>query len=265
MGTSVAVAYSDSIAWIKITRPEALNALNVDVLTGLLRVFSELSAECASQRYSKCRAAVICSEGDKAFVAGADIKLMQLADASQIAEFAELGQSVMRAIEACPLAVIAMVQGFAIGGGLELALACDLICASEQAKLGQAEVNLGLIPGFGGTQRLVERCGSGVAKRLVFTAENISAEEALRLGIVDYVVPHGQLLEKTKAIAALIASKSPVAVASAKRAIQSFHAEQKRLGLQAEVNEFVSGFATGDAREGLAAFVEKRKAVFPGN
>ena len=262
---SVSLTIADGIARVHINKPERLNALDQEILMALKSLFVDLTQRCTSESgYGDCRCVVVSGEGEKAFVAGADIKLMLSAGKSELQSFIALGQSVMREIENVPLPVLAMVQGFAIGGGLELALACDLIVASERAKLGLAEINLGLIPGFGGTQRLTARCGRGLTKRLVFTGETIVAEEAHRLGIVDWLVPADQLEAKTLEIAAELCAKGPLALAAAKQTIDGFCNLQLIDGLSNEVEQFQRVFDTEDAKEGLRAFVEKRKASFSG-
>ena len=256
----VQVSQSAGIARVLINRPDALNALNAAVLQQLAEVFDQLGR----MKFSDLRVVVLEGAGEKAFVAGADIKLMQVATRLELREFIALGQSVMRQIERLPVPVIAAVDGFAIGGGLELALACDLTIATARSKMGQAEVNLGLIPGFGGTQRLLSRVGVGTAKRLIFTGENISAEEAVRLGVVDYCVSVEEFEVKVNQLAETMASKSSFALAAAKRAIDNATVEARLAGLTREVEEFIGLFEFDDTKEGLAAFIEKRKPQFKG-
>lgn len=254
---SVAVTSAEQIGTIEIRRESALNALNVEVLEGISEGLLTLCAEPGKTRVILLRGA-----GEKAFVAGADIKHMQNASRSELFRFIELGQRVMREIETAPVTVIAVVQGHTLGGGLELALACDLIVAGAAAKFGQPEVKLGLIPGFGGSQRLCQRAGIGAAKRLIFTGETIAADEALRLGIIDYLVPQELLDATAKEVALQIASRGPEAVSTAKRAIEQFYLPAKLAGLRFEAEAFAGRFTTAEAREGLAAFVEKRPAKF---
>jgi len=170
----------------------------------------------------------------------------------------------MRQIELLPLPVIAVVDGFALGGGMELALSCDLIVATERAKFGQPEVNLGIIPGFGGTQRLSRRAGIGAAKRLVFTGEIISGEESSRLGITDYYVQSGELNARLEKLCNTLSEKGPLAIAASKRAIEMGENAPKVMALQEEKEEFLRIFQTVDAAEGLIAFLEKRKGQFQG-
>ena len=255
----------DRVATITVQREASRNALSGEVLTALSEALKALQPLIeGTSAYAECRAVVLRGAGEKAFVAGADIREMQQAGREELARFIWLGQRVMRELEQLPLPVVAAVHGFAIGGGLELALAADLIVASTAAKLGQAEVNLGLIPGFGGTQRLAARVGAGTAKRLVLTGETISAEEAFRLGVVDYLVPNERFQEEVNRVLKMLTEKSPLAVAAGKRAVERFFAQDKLAGLTVEVEEFLRLFESGDAREGLSAFLEKRTAKFPG-
>jgi enoyl-CoA hydratase len=243
---------------VTINRPEARNALNGEVLATLTKIFDPKTLP------SGVAATILMGAGDKAFVAGADIREMVQAGGAGIKEYVAAGQRVMRLIEEYPVPVIASVQGFALGGGMELALACDLIVASSAAQFGQPEVNLGIIPGFGGTQRLLERCGIGATRKLVYTGQIISAAEALRLGAVDEVVAPEELQAATKKLAELIATKGPLAVRMAKRVIRGAHQELLNTGLKREVEGFVELFGTADREEGMRAFTEKRPAKFTG-
>lgn len=245
-------------AHISINRPQHLNALTPDVLQSIILMLDRLHKDPA------IKALVVSGEGEKAFVAGADVPTMARLGPRPLAEFVELGQRAMRAIECARFPVIAAVGGYALGGGLELALACDLIVAGEAAKLGQPEVNLGIMPGFGGTIRLVQRCGIGVARRLVYTGEIISAAEALQCGLVDRVVKQDELLSSAKAIAANIADKAPLAVQRAKRVIRQASEQHLFAGLRLEVEGFVDLFDTADREEGMNAFLQKRQAKFIG-
>lgn len=252
------VTHSDSICEITVNRPNSLNALNPDVLQGLIIEFTKL------ERLPDLRAVIITGAGPKAFVAGADILAMSQLGPRAIAEYVELGQRATRLIEAFPTPVIAAVNGFALGGGMELALACDLIIAADTAKLGQPEVNLGILPGFGGTQRLIHRCGVGTARRLCYTGELLSAEEARLVGAVDKVVPAANLLEEARNWAKLIASKAPLAVRGTKRVIRTSQETALLSGLRLEVEEFLSLFSSADREEGMSAFLEKRAPKFTG-
>jgi len=255
---SVSVARDDAVAVVTVDRPEALNALDVATLTALRDRLVELAAD------PGVRAVVLTGAGEKAFVAGADIGYMSGLDVEQAKAWGALGHEAGRLLETMPKATIAAINGFALGGGCELALACDLRYASTRAKLGQPEINLGIIPGWGGTQRLARATTLGFAKELIFTGRIVDAEEALRHGLVDLVVEPAELLPKALETAHLIASKSPVALAAAKaacnRALQGDHAAN----LASEADTFGVLFTTEDAREGLTAFVEKREPRFTG-
>lgn len=255
MENIVQVEVTDKVAEIVINRPKSLNALNRDVLSALLDCFLDLDSQ-------NIVAAVLSGAGDKAFVAGADVAQMQELNRVEIGAYIELGQRVMRAIELVKFPVIAAVDGFALGGGLELALACDLICADPKSKFGAPEVNLGIIPGFGGTQRLIQRCGIGTARRLVFTGDMVTAQEAKDLGLVDLVSEAGQLAETTRGIINSISSKGPLAISEAKKVIARSQEAILLSGLKLEVESFMRVFETEDRKEGMGAFLEKRKANF---
>jgi len=205
---------------------------------------------------------VLTGSGEKAFVAGADIKYMSSLEVEEAKAWGALGQDCGRLLETMPKPTIAAINGFALGGGCELALACDLRYAASAARLGQPEINLGIIPGWGATQRLARVCGLGVAKELILTGRLVGAEEALRIGLVDGV--HDPVQEKAREVAELLASKSPVALAAAKRAtnhaLQGDHVQN----LQREADAFGGLFGTQDAKEGLTAFAEKREPKFVG-
>ncbi len=210
------------------------------------------------------RVVVLTGAGERAFAAGADIKYMSGLAVEEAKEWGELGQNVGQLLETIPKPSIAAVNGFALGGGCELALACDFRYAASTAKLGQPEVNLGIIPGWGGTQRLARVCGVGVAKELILTGRTVDAEEALRIGLVNAVFAPGELMEKTMETARLLTAKGPLALAAAKaatnHALQGDHLEN----LISEADRFGDLFASEDAKEGMAAFVEKREPRFAG-
>jgi enoyl-CoA hydratase len=260
---AVTLAINDSVARVRINRETSLNALSGPVLTGLLAATKEL-ATAVGRAPIECRAVIVETQGEKAFVAGADIKFMSAASAADFEKFITLGQTVMNEFEALPVPVIARVQGFALGGGLELALACDIIVASERAKLGLPEVKLGLMPGFGGTQRLLKRISVGAAKYMVFTGADVLAPEALSMGLVDFVVPPEKLDERVDAIVNEIKGRGPCAVAAAKRTMECYFGQGYRLGMKAELHEFMELTKTSDGKQGLLAFAEKRKPEFKG-
>ncbi len=208
------------------------------------------------------RVVVLTGAGDRAFAAGADIKYMSRLSPDEAKEWGELGQEVGGLLETGPQPSIAAVNGFALGGGCELALACDLRYAASTAKLGQPEVNLGIIPGWGGTQRLARVCGTGVAKDLILTGRTVDAEEALRIHLVTAVFAPGELIEKTMETARLLAAKGPLALAAAKAAVDQALQGEHGANLQSEADRFGDLFASEDTKEGLTAFVEKRKPNF---
>ncbi len=244
-------------AIITIDRPKALNALNPAVLDGLDGAF-------AKAREAGVRGVVLTGAGEKAFVAGADIAAMKDLGAEQAEAFARSGQAILDRIAGFPGVVIAAVGGFALGGGMELAMACDLIVAAENARFGQPEVNLGVIPGFGGTQRLVRLVGLQRARELVFTARMVKAPEAKELGIALEVVPAGEAVDRALAILGTIATKGPLAVEYAKEALNAHLDGTLAEGLAHEAALFGKCFATSDQTEGMAAFLDKRAASFTG-
>ena len=253
---SVHVERDRAVAIVTVSRPEALNALDVATLTELRDVLRELADD------AEVRAVVLTGAGDKAFVAGADIKYMSGLDPEQAKAWGALGHEAGRLLETMPKPTIAAINGFALGGGCELALACDIRYAGPRAKLGQPEINLGIVPGWGGTQRLSRICGLGVAKELVFTGKTIDAEEALRVGLVNAVSE--QVVDLAIETAHELATKSPVALSLAKRLCNLTLGIDHAGGLETEASEFGALFASEDAREGLAAFVEKRSPNFVG-
>lgn len=250
----------NQIAILKINRPEALNALNSQVLSDLDQVLGELAGKFPQE----VRGLILTGEGEKAFVAGADIKELSSLDEKQGQGFARRGQKIFRQIEQLPFPVIAAVNGFALGGGLELALACDFIYASEKAKLGLPEVNLGLIPGFGGTVRLSRVVGLNQARELIFSAQTLNAAEALALGLVNKVCVPSDLMKDCLAKMSQITAKAPLAVKAAKSSILGSHDQAVDPGLETEAGSFATLFNSRDTREGTTAFLEKRAAQFRG-
>lgn len=245
----------EGILWVRLNRPEALNAINENVA----KAFKELVEKIKSEK--DIRVVVIIGTG-KAFCAGADIKMFSESDFVKAREIiAELGKT-LEEMEDLDVPVIAAVNGYALGGGCEIAMACDIIVASENASFGQPEINLGIIPGLGGTQRLSRLVGWKKAMELCLTAERISAKEAERLGLVNKVVPPDKLEEEVEKLAELIKSKSPYAVGFIKQAVNRGYKMGLKDGLQYERDLFGLSFATDDAKEGIKAFVEKRKAEF---
>ncbi|MGH7860205.1 MAG: enoyl-CoA hydratase-related protein, partial [Candidatus Binatia bacterium] len=236
-----------AVGVLTVDRPKSLNALDADTLREMLRCLRDL------RRDGTLRALVVTGAGDKAFVAGADIARMVDMSAVEAKEFARLGQRLTSAIEDLPIPVVAAVNGFALGGGLELALACDWILASEKARFGQPEINLGIIPGFGGTQRLARRIGAPRAREMIFGGEMIDAETALRWGIVNRVVRPDDLLDESRKTAAALAAKAPIALAQAKQAIRHGLDVDLESGLRLEAEAFALTFSTEDRAEGMKA------------
>ena len=248
----------EGVATITFNRPGALNALN----TALLQEFSQALDAVAADDH--IRVLILTGAGDKAFVAGADISELATYNPLTAKNFAQNGHAIFARLQALPIAVIAAVNGFALGGGTEIAIACDFIYASENAKFGQPEINLGLIPGFGGTQRLPRLIGANRAKELVFTGKMISAAEAEKIGLANKVVPAEQLMAEVMQTAREIASKGKVSLRAAKDAINRGLNTDLATGIHIEVEGFGMCYASSDAKEGTVAFLEKRKAAFKG-
>ncbi len=252
----IRVEREEAIAIVTIDRQEAMNALDVATLTELRDRLRELANDDAA------RVVILTGAGEKAFVAGADIKYMSGLDVDQAKEWGALGHETGRLLETMPKPTIAAINGFALGGGCELAVACDIRYAASGAKLGQPEVNLGIMPGWGGTQRIARLCGLGVAKELIFTGRIVDAEEALHIGLVNAV--HDPVLDKARAVGALLASKSPIALRLMKELANRALAGDHARNLEGEGEAFGELFSGEDAKEGLAAFVEKREPKFVG-
>ena len=257
MYTTLLVQIENNTCIITINRPDKLNALNKTVISELSVAIDEVYSN------AEIKSAIITGAGPKAFVAGADISEFLQLTTQQGKELAERGQQlVFDKIENSPKPIVAAVNGFALGGGCELALSCHFIYASENAKFGQPEVNLGLIPGYGGTQRLTQLIGRNRSMELIMTGNMLTAKEAMEYGMVNKVTTAEELLSKTKETLQLIQSKAPVAVAKVIECVNNFDHTQQ--GYDFEIKKFGECFATGDLKEGTAAFLEKRKPVFKG-
>jgi enoyl-CoA hydratase len=246
------------VATLTLNRPDKLNALNAQLIGELLEAVGALDAD------EVVRCAILTGAGEKAFAAGADIGAMVEMAPVEARRFSELGHRLGARMEQARFPIVGAVNGFALGGGCELALACDFLYASDKAKFGQPEVNLAVIPGFGGTQRLARRVGLARARELCMTGDMIGAEEALRIGLVNAVVPHAELLPRVREVANKSASKGPLAVALVKRAVLRGADAALASANELEAQAFSSLFGTKDQREGMRAFLEKRTATFEG-
>jgi enoyl-CoA hydratase len=246
-----------NIYYITINRPDKLNALNKKTIEELGIAVSE------AEKAGDVRVIILTGAGTKAFVAGADISEFADFNDRQGEELSAYGQKVFSAIEQCNKPVIAAINGFALGGGCELAMACHIRVASDNARFGQPEVKLGLIPGYGGTQRLPRLIGRNKATELLLTADMMNAQDALQWGLVNDVVPAEQLISKCEEIAKKIIAQAPLAVAATLRCVQAYYDKQKN-GIETEVKEFGKCFSTDDVKEGTKAFLEKRAPVFKG-
>lgn len=255
---NIMFANEAGIGIITLNRPKALNALNGDTMRELSCLLTQIASDCS------VKVVIITGSGEKAFIAGADITEMQNMSAIEGRNWGKLGQATFNQIENLPQPVIAAVNGFALGGGCELAMACDIRIASEKAKFGQPEVTLGITPGFAGTQRMARLLGKGIAKELLFTGDMIDAAEAYRIGLVNKVVAPQELMNTAKAMAEKIMSRAPVAVQLCKAAVNEGLDMDLDSGVAYEAEVFGLCFATADQKEGMTAFVEKRKANFIG-
>src|SRR5918997_419699 len=253
----VNVERENGVAVLTIDRQEKLNALDRQVVEEIGQALLELEAEAP-------RAIVVTGAGERSFIAGADIKAMSVMDPLEAKRFSEIGHAAMALLDRSPVPTIAAVNGFALGGGCEVALACDVRIAAENATFGFPEVSLGILPGMGGTQRLPRLIGPALAKELIFTGRRIGAEEAREIGLVNRVVPQGEALDVALELAAEIAANAPLAVRRAKSATNRTLDVDLVSGLEYEADQFALLFATEDAREGMGAFAERRKPEFRG-
>lgn len=246
----------NGIGMITLNRPKALNALNSELLTELNGLLDEIAQD------DSVKVVIITGSGDKAFVAGADIAEMQNISPLEGRAFGKFGQAIFNKLENIPQPVIAAVNGFALGGGCELAMACDIRIASDKAKFGQPEVGLGIVPGFGGTQRLPRLIGKGRAKELLYTADMINAEEAYRIGLVNRIVAAEELLSTAKELAEKIMARAQAAVRLCKAAVNTGMDTDLESGIAYEAEVFGLCFASADQKEGMSAFIGKRKPNF---
>lgn len=252
------VEKKNGYAIVTVNRPEARNALNAETFKEISQCFDDLRDD------EEIRAVIVTGSGDKAFVAGADIKELSVADEAGGIVISRTGQTVFRKIEALPKPVIAAVNGYCLGGGCEFAMACDIRIASEGAKFGQPEVSLGLIPGYGATQKLPRLIGKGKAKALLLTGDMIDSGEALRIGLVDKVVPKDKLMNEAEALATKLAGLAPVALKFMKEIVDSGLDLPLAEALKLEIDRFGKACGTEDKNEGIKAFLDKRKPSFKG-
>ena len=248
----------DGVATITFNRPKALNALNGALLFELSQALGEVAAN------EEIRVLILTGAGEKSFVAGADITELATFGPLQAKMFAQQGQTIISTLQSLSIPVIAAVNGFALGGGSEMALACDFIYASENANFGLPEISLGIIPGFGGTQRLPRLIGPNLAKEMIFTGKMIPAAEAKEIGMVNKVLPPASLMEETLKTARVIAAKGKVSLRAAKQSVNRGLNTDLATGLDIECDAFALCMASEDAKEGTSAFLEKRKAAFKG-
>lgn len=252
------LCFENGLAVMVINRPKALNALNDSVIDQMSKAFKEIEKD------KKNRALLITGAGDKAFVAGADISELKGLDAKQGAAASAKGQKLFRKIEQSRLFSIAAINGYALGGGLELAMACDMRVCVERAVLGLPEVGLGIIPGYGGTQRLPRLVGRGHAMEMIATGRKIDAAHAWRMGLVNHVVPQEQLLDTCRGIAGEVIKNAPLAIKAAKICVDTGYEKTEKKGYKAESDQFGELCTTKDVAEGMGAFLEKRKPNFQG-
>jgi len=255
---NILIEKKDNIAIVKINRPKVLNALNEETIKELTEAVQELNQD------KKIKVAILTGEGDKAFIAGADISAMSKMTTQQAKKFAELGHNMLFSIENSRLPFIAAINGYALGGGCETLMACDIVITGKSAKIGQPEINLGIHPGFGGTQRLPRLVGRMKAKELLLTGRNIDAEEAQRIGLVNMVVDDDKLIETAEKIAGKIASKSSFQTDFIKSLVNKGMDVDLPSACALEISKFSSSFSTHDQKEGMKAFLEKRKPMFKG-
>ena len=251
--THILLEKKDHVAIATVNRPKALNALNSEVLNDLNTLLDEIAAD------PEIRVLVLTGSGEKAFVAGADIGEMSTLTKAEGEAFGKKGNDVFRKLETLPIPAIAAVNGYALGGGCELAMACDIRLCSDTAVFGQPETGLGITPGFGGTQRLARLVGPGMAKQLIYSARNIKADEALRIGLVNAVYPQEELMPAAEKLAETIARNAPIAVRACKKAINEGLEMPMDEAVALEEKLFGSCFETADQKEGMQAFLEKRR------
>lgn len=254
----VLVERSDGVVTLRLNRPKARNALDPDTLRALRAALDAIDGD------ETVRAVIITGAGEKAFSAGADIAAMVAMGPTEGHPYARLGHEVLARVDDCRVPVVAAVNGVALGGGLELALACDLVVAGERARVGLPEITLGIIPGFGGTQRLVRRIGLARARELIYLGTMVGAAAAHALGIVDRVVAHERLADEAAALAGELAARPPLALRQAKRATRAALETALEAGLRLEIEAFAATFASEDRIEGLRAFLEKRAPQWKG-
>lgn len=253
---NLVITIANQVALITINRPQAMNALNPETIVELSSAIAEL------EQQAEVHVIIITGAGEKAFVAGGDVALMRTLTPIQARDVALLAAELFQRLENSPCVVIAAINGYALGGGCELALACDLRLAAERAELGQPEVNLGIIPGWGGTQRLPRLIGISRAKELMFTGARIGSAQALQLGLVDHVYPDDQLLDHAQKLARIIAAKPQTAIRTIKQAVNHGMAMDRDKAICYEAELFGMCFTTADQKEGMDAFLEKRHAVW---